>query len=80
MGKMELGKIKDGGGYDLSEIALAEESLSQESSVINNDFTPVDPIFIQVSDGEVFRTEEHTSRIVVIEYDELDNVVSVELL
>jgi len=78
---MDLGKgIKDGGGYDLAEIERAEEALSNKVGD-EKGFAVVEPIYIQVIEGGyVAREQEYEARSVIIEYDDYDNVVSVELL
>ena len=77
---MDLGKgIKDGGGYDLGEIERAEEALGSQTNT--KEFEDVEPMYIEViPDGIVTRTEEFEARIVIIDYDENDNIVGVELL
>ena len=76
---MDLGKMEDGGGYDLSELAQAKESLDGNPSP-EKEFIEVDPIMVVVSDNPVVRTEELEARVVVVDYDENDEVVSVEVL
>jgi len=76
---MELGDIKDGGGYDLKELAKARESLDSNPTP-EKGFEEVDPVFIQVSDNDPVRVEELEARSVLIEYDENDEPVSVEVL
>jgi hypothetical protein len=76
---MELGKIDDGGGYDLSELQQAREALDNNPKP-EKGFEEVDPVFVQVSDAEPVRTEELESRVVIVEYDEFDEIVSVEIL
>lgn len=79
---MDLGKgIKDGGGYDLSEIKQAEETLGSLYEESKEEFQDVEPMHIVVRDGiEVARTEEFKARVIIIEYDAFDNIVGVELL
>lgn len=78
---MDLGKgIKDGGGYDLSEIAMAEEALDSGRGGKKEEFQEVEPMYIEVKDGNVVRTEEYEARMVIVEYDEYDEIVGVELL
>ena len=76
---MELGDIKDRGGYDLKELAKARESLEADPTP-EKGFQDVDPVFIQVSDNDPVRVEELEARSVLIEYDENDEPVSVEIL
>jgi hypothetical protein len=78
---MDLGKgIKDGGGYDLSEISKAEEALGS-GEVNTQEFQDVEPMYIEVRPNmEVARTEEYEARMVIVEYDAFDNIVGVELL
>jgi hypothetical protein len=76
---MEMGKIDEGGGYDLEEIAQARESL-EGNPTPQKGFEEVDPIQVTVSDNPVVRTEELEARVVVVDYDENDEVVSVEVL
>lgn len=76
---MELGKIDDGGGYDLSELQKARESL-EENPTPEKGFEEVDPVFVQVSNNQAVRTEELEARVVIVEYDEFDEIVSVEIL
>ena len=72
--------IKDGGGYDLSEIERAEEALDSGQTNTKG-MEEVEPMYIEViPDSIVVRTEEYEARIVVIDYDENDNIVGVELL
>lgn len=66
-------------GYDTNELKSAHESLSGHQGD-EKGYEKVEPIFIQVSDGKVARESEFEARSVIIEYDEYDNVVSVELL
>ena len=76
---MELGKIEEGGGYDLSELAQARESLEDNPNP-EKGFEEVDPIQVTVSNNRVVRTEELEARIVMVDYDENDEIVSVEVL
>ena len=76
---MEMGKIDEGGGYDLSEIAQARESL-EGNPTPEKEFMEVDPVLVVVSDNPVVRTEELEARIVMVDYDENDEIVSVEVL
>ena len=76
---MELGKIEEGGGYDLSELAQARESLEGNPNP-EKGFEEVDPVLVVVSDNPVVRSEELEARIVVVDYDENDEIVSVEIL
>jgi hypothetical protein len=74
-----MGKIEEGGGYDLSELAQARESLEGNPNP-EKGFEEVDPVLVTVSDNPVVRTEELEARIVMVDYDENDEVVSVEIL
>ena len=76
-----LGKgIEDGGGYDLDEIKKATEALDGNRD-IPDDTEDVDPLYIEViPHTTVHHTEEYEARIVIIEYDEFDNIIGVELL
>lgn len=76
---MDLGKIDDGGGYDLSELQQARESL-EDNPTPEKQFEIVDPVFVQVSNNEPVRSEELESRVVIVDYDENDDIVSVEIL
>ena len=76
---MELGKIEDGGGYDLKELEQARESL-EGNLTPEKGFEEVDPVFVQVSNNQPVRVEELEARSVLIEYDEFDEIVSVEIL
>jgi hypothetical protein len=76
---MELGKIEDGGGYDLKELEQARESL-EGNPTPEKGFEEVDPVFVQVSNNQPVRVEELEARSVLIEYDEFDEIVSVEIL
>lgn len=76
---MELGKIDDGGGYDLSELQQARESLEGNPKP-EQGFEEVDPVFVQVSENQPVRTEELEARVVIVEYDEFDEIVSIEIL
>mgnify|MGYP003115829595 CR=1 FL=1 len=76
---MEMGKIDEGGGYDLSEIAQARESLDGNPTP-EKGFEEVDPIQVTVSNNPVVRTEELESRIVMVDYDENGEIVSIEVL
>lgn len=71
--------MDDGGGYDLKELEQARE-VNNEKSGDEKGFEEVELIFIEVSMGKPVRQEEFEARSVLIEYDEFDNVVSVELL
>lgn len=69
-----------GGGYDLEEIQQAHEVLSGHEGD-EKGFEKVDPIFIEViPNAQVVREEEYEARVVILEYDTYDNIVSVELL
>ena len=74
-----MGKIDEGGGYDLEEIAQARESL-EGNPTPQKGFDEVDPILLTVSDNPVARTEELEARIVMVDYDEFDEIVSIEVL
>ena len=74
-----MGKIEEGGGYDLSELAQARESLEGNPNP-EKGFEEVEPILVVVSDNPVARSEELEARIVIVDYDENDEVVSVEIL
>ena len=74
-----MGKIEEGGGYDLSELAQARESLEGNPNP-EKGFEEVDPVLVVVSDNPVVRSEELEARIVVVDYDENDEIVSVEIL
>ena len=74
-----MGKIEEGGGYDLSELAQARESLEGNPNP-EKGFEEVDPVLVVVSDNPVVRSEELEARIVIVDYDENDEVVSVEIL
>ena len=76
---VEVGDINDGGGYDLKELAKAKESLEADPTP-EKGFENVEPVFIQVSDEEPVRVDELEARSVLVEYDEYDEVVSVEIL
>ena len=74
-----MGKIEEGGGYDLSELAQARESLEGNPNP-EKGFEEVEPILVIVNDNPVARSEELEARIVIVDYDENDEVVSVEIL
>ena len=74
-----MGKIEEGGGYDLSELAQARESLEGNPNP-EKGFEEVEPILVIVNDNPVARSEELEARIVIVDYDENDQVVSVEIL
>jgi len=74
-----MGKIDEGGGYDLSEIAQARESLDGNPNP-EKGFEEVEPILVVVSDNPVARSEELEARIVMVDYDENDEIVSIEVL
>jgi hypothetical protein len=76
---MDLGKIEEGGGYDLTELAQARESLDGNPNP-EKGFEEVEPILVVVSDNPVARSEELEARIVIVDYDENDEIVSVEIL
>jgi len=76
---MELGKIEEGGGYDLSELAQARESLEGNPNP-EKEFMEVEPVLVVVSNNPVVRSDELEARIVVVDYDENDEIVSVEIL
>lgn len=71
---------KSGGGYDLSEIENAKEALTGEKGDTKG-FEDVEPMYIEVRpNSRVARTEEYEARMVIVEYDDFDNIVGVELL
>jgi|TARA_R110000796_G_scaffold122071_2_gene236379 hypothetical protein len=74
-----MGKIEEGGGYDLSELAQARESLEGNPNP-EKGFEEVDPVLVVVNDNPVVRSEELEARIVIVDYDENDEIVSVEIL
>ena len=74
-----MGKIDEGGGYDLSEIAQARESL-EGNPTPEKGFEEVEPILVVVSDNPVASSEELEARIVMVDYDENDEIVSIEVL
>ena len=74
-----MGKIEEGGGYDLSELAQARESLEGNPNP-EKGFEEVEPILVIVNDNPVARSEELEARIVIVDYDENDEIVSVEIL
>ena len=74
-----MGKIEEGGGYDLTELAQARESLEGNPNP-EKGFEEVDPVLVVVNDNPVVRSEELEARIVIVDYDENDEVVSVEIL
>ena len=74
-----MGKIEEGGGYDLTELAQARESLEGNPNP-EKGFEEVEPILVIVNDNPVVRSEELEARIVIVDYDENDEVVSVEIL
>lgn len=76
----QMGDINDGGGYDLSELQSARESLDNDPNALKDVPKDVQPEYIQVSDEEVAETKEMGSREVFIDYDKYGNVVGVELL
>jgi len=69
--------IDDGGGYDLSEIQKARESLSTKPQKVEKE---VDPMYIDVTAGTVVKTKDMGQRTVFIDYDEFGNIIGVELL
>lgn len=77
---IDLGKgIDDGGGYDLKEIALAREGLNIKPK--DEDASKdVDPMYIDVIDGDIVETKDMGQRTVFIDYDAYGNIVGVELL
>ena len=76
---MDMVNIEDGGGYDLSELVQARESLEGNPNP-EKGFEEVDPVLVIVNDNPVVRSEELEARIVIVDYDENDEVVSVEIL
>ena len=74
-----MGKIEEGGGYDLTELAQARESLEGNPNP-EKGFEEVEPILVVVSDNPVARSEELEARIVMVDYDENDEIVSIEVL
>jgi hypothetical protein len=76
---MDMGNIEDGGGYDLSELTQARESL-EDNPKAGNEFEEVDPVMVVVSNNPVVRQEELEARVVIVEYDQNDEIVSVEIL
>jgi len=71
--------IEGGGGYDTAELQTAHETLSGHQGD-EKGYDRVDPIHVQVSNNPVVREVEVEARIVVIEYDADDEVVSIDLL
>ncbi len=67
------------GGYDMAELQQAHETLSAHKGD-EKGYDKVDPIRVQVSDNPVVREQEFEARVVLIEYDVNDEIVSVELL
>ena len=70
----------DDGTYDLNALKQAKEAIGDNKDVDTDGMVDVDPLFIQVSAETPVRTEELKSRMVIVEYDAYDEVVSVELL
>lgn len=71
--------IDDGGGYDLSEIQQARESLKVQP--VGKDVPKnVDPMYIDVTNADVVTTKDMGERTVFIDYDRFGNIVGVELL
>lgn len=80
MGAIESSLEDEGSGYNLQELKNAHESLSGHVGD-EKGFEEVEPIFIEVLPNTIaVREEEYEARSVIIEYDEYDQVVSVELL
>ncbi len=69
--------IDEGGGYDLNEIQKARESLATKPQKVEKE---VDPMYIDVSDGDVVKTRDMGQRTVFIDYDKFGNIIGVELL
>lgn len=67
-----------GGGYDLEALKQAKEGLSEmkDKDLPKN----VEPMYIDVLEGEVTETKEMGTREVFIDYDALGNIIGVELL
>ena len=78
LGKSQ-GALSSGGGYDTEELQQAHEALSGHVGD-EKGYEKVDPIFIRVTDNPAVSEKEFEARVVVIEYDERGEVVSVELL
>jgi hypothetical protein len=78
----EIGDFGDAGGYDLDEIKKAKEALgSNTKDVSTAGMQEVDPLYIEVlPHNEVHHTEEYEARMVIIEYNEYDEIIGVELL
>ena len=71
--------IDDGGGYDLNEIQQAREVLKVKP--VGEDVPKdVDPMYIDVSDGDIVKTKDMGQRTVFIDYDKFGNIIGVELL
>ena len=81
MDSSSLGKgIEDGGGYDLDEIRKATEALDGNKD-IPKDMEDVEPMYIEVIPHDtVHHTEQYEARIVIVDYDENNNIIGVELL
>ncbi len=67
-----------GGGYDLEALKQAKEGLTlvQDKDLPKN----VEPMYIDVLEGEVTETKEMGTREVFIDYDINGNIIGVELL
>ena len=79
LGKTESSFDQGGSGYDMSELKQAHETLPTHVGD-EKGYEKVDPIFLQISNNPVAREEEFEARVVMIEYDANDNIVSIELL
>lgn len=77
--KIDNSVLSGGGGYDLEELKQAHETLSGHDGD-EKGFEEVESMFIQVNNGIPVREEEFEARSVIIEYDQFDEIVSVELL
>ena len=67
------------GAYDTEELKQAHEALSGHVGD-EKGYEEVEPMFIQVTHEIATRSEEFEARSVIIEYDQYNNIVSVELL
>lgn len=75
---------KGGGGYNDKELASARESFEDGTDGIKeSEFKEVEPMYISViphAPEDVHHTEEFEARIIVIEYDENNEIIGIELL
>ncbi len=80
LGKSENNSVMSDGSYDIESLKAAENAVTK-NDVDTSGMVDVDPLYIPViANREVVRTEEYEARMVIVEYDNMDNIIGVELL